>query len=437
MSTKAKLLACVASAVLPWLVASAIPASAADEKFTLSSVINVPTTSANAVGGLNAFDISFVDPVAGVYVLADRSNASIDVIDTGSNTVINQITPGFVGFTGNNDTSGPDGVLIVNHTELWVGDGNSTIWVLHLNNGNVIDKISTAITPGDKTRADELCYDSADHIILMANDASQPAPFVTFISSTSHAVLGHIVMDGSGKPGTGPKATNGIEQCQWSPRTGKFYLNLPEVNGPGDNSQPGAVLVIDPVSETIERTWSVDHSKCVGPQGMAIGPTNQIALGCNGLPTAQNPGVGSVIISESLANTSTNATILFTLAGAGGNDEVWFNPGDDQYFLANSTQGKLGVADPDGTQDQPFATTAAGSHSVAADPVRNQVYVPGNKAAAFCNNGGKGCIGVFTAQGTDDPSICVGQGSPVISVADEGTGDPVFLKEVCPPRGNH
>jgi hypothetical protein len=215
MSTKAKLLACVASVVLPCLVASAIPVSAADETFTLSSTINVPETSSNTVGGLNAFDISFVDPVAGVYVLADRSNASIDVIDTGSNAVINQITPGFVGFTGNNDTSGPDGVLIVNHTELWVGDGNSTIWVLHLNNGKVIDKISTAITPGDQTRADELCYDSADHIILMANDASQPAPFVTFISSTTHTVLGHIVMDGSGNPGTGPKATNGIEQCQW------------------------------------------------------------------------------------------------------------------------------------------------------------------------------------------------------------------------------
>ena len=31
------------------------------------------------------------------------------------------------------------------------------------------------------------------------------------------------------------KATDGIEQCQWSPRTGKFYLAVPEVNGSGGN----------------------------------------------------------------------------------------------------------------------------------------------------------------------------------------------------------
>src|SRR5262249_31770761 len=164
------------------------------------------------------------DPVAGVYVLADRSNKSIDVVDTSSNTLINQLAPGFVGATpcppsvvgaGANDCAGPDGVLIVNHTHVWVGDGNSTVWVLHLQTGKVIDKISTAIGgPGtDPTRADELCLDSKDHIILMANDASVPAPFVTFISSTgNHEVLGRIVMDGSGKPGTGPKATGGIEQ---------------------------------------------------------------------------------------------------------------------------------------------------------------------------------------------------------------------------------
>ena len=38
-----------------------------------------------------------------------------------------------------------------------------------------------------------------------------------------------------GKKGT-PKATNGLEQCGWSAKTGKFYQNVPEVNGPGNDT---------------------------------------------------------------------------------------------------------------------------------------------------------------------------------------------------------
>jgi hypothetical protein len=99
------------------------------------------------------------------------------------------------------------------------------------------------------------------------------------------------------------------------------------------------------------------------------------------------------------------------------------------YFLANTAQGFLGVADPNGHQDRPFATTHAGSHSVAVDPVRNQVYVPFNTGAG---------IGVYTVTpgtGPDDPSVCVGQGAPVISMGgDEGTGSPVLLRVVCPLR---
>ena len=58
----------------------------------------------------------------------------------------------------------------------------------------------------------------------IANDAATPHPFVTFISTETQAVLGHIIMDGIGGR---PDATGGIEQCQWSHRTGKFYINLP------------------------------------------------------------------------------------------------------------------------------------------------------------------------------------------------------------------
>lgn len=58
---------------------------------------------------LRAFDISWVDSASGHYYLAGRSNGSVDVVDIATNTVTAQIG-GFVGNTGKNDTSGPDGV---------------------------------------------------------------------------------------------------------------------------------------------------------------------------------------------------------------------------------------------------------------------------------------------------------------------------------------
>src|SRR5215831_3366696 len=208
------------AAIAPWLLpltatAQPLESAAKDEVFGVTSVINLP-------GGqqLGSFDIGFVDPDHGVYLLADRTNKSIDVVNTSTNAVINQFKPGFVGTVpaascptgGANDCAGPDGVLVANGNQVWVGDGNSRVWVLDLTTGAPIgpSPISTAL-PGttDQTRADELCHDANNGIILIANDASQPHPFVTFISSTDFSVLDHIVMDGmDGRP----DAAGGIEQ---------------------------------------------------------------------------------------------------------------------------------------------------------------------------------------------------------------------------------
>jgi hypothetical protein len=229
---------------------------------------------------------------------------------------------------------------------------------------------------------------------------------VTFISTQTYAVVGsRIVMDGgSGRP----KATAGIEQCQWNHRMGKFYLNIPEVNGPGDDSKPGAVLVIDPKSMQIEKIFTIPIASCAGPQGMALGPDHQILLGCNASKT-------SVVIDER------DGHVIKTLANEGGADEVWFNPGDDHYFLGRSAvtpNQQLGVvdADPPGGQpqeDQSLDIAKPGppnAHSVAADPILNQVYVPIPAGiSTVCSSAGGvdavGCIAVYTPVGKDDPRV--------------------------------
>src|SRR5262249_28501684 len=147
-----------------------------------------------------------------------------------------------------------------------------------------------------------------------------------------------------------------------------------------------------------------------------------------------------------------SGSIIGTLAGEAGADEVWFNPGNTQYFLGNgnhltavggSPAPILGVVDARGKRSDFGPATAVGSHSVAADPVQNQVYVPINSnpaqggASGICGaNGGSnanGCIAVFTViSGTDDKGTCVAQGAPVTGTSG---GEPQFLKVKCPAQG--
>jgi hypothetical protein len=77
--------------------------AAADETFVLKQTITVT----GAV--LHSFDISWVDPDIHSYLLGDRSNKAVDVIDTKSKAQSKLAAGAFVGFTGNNDTSGPNG----------------------------------------------------------------------------------------------------------------------------------------------------------------------------------------------------------------------------------------------------------------------------------------------------------------------------------------
>ena len=392
-----------AMAVAPALLLAG-GAAWADETFRATAAITLPNATPST-GTVTSFDISFVDPVIGLYLLADRTNKTVDVIDTETNKVLVQLGTGlFAGPGTSTDVAGPDGVLTVGHREVWAGDGDSTIKVIDLFSQALTHTIST----GGAKRADELCLDPRDHLVMIANDAETPFPFVSLVSTVSYGVLRRITMDGTF--GT-PKATNGIEQCQWSRRTGKFYVNIPEVNGPGNDTRPGAVLVISPKTMAVEKTFNIPIGLCAGPQGMALGPDHQILLGCN-------VSASTVIIDER------DGSVVKTLQNEGGSDEAWFNEGDGHYFLAESSPSFstinqfLGVINSDPIkEDQSVVTglksgnggTHGTAHSVAADPVLNQVYVPipstsgGKVCSSAGGNDSLGCIAVFTAP-RDDPS---------------------------------
>jgi hypothetical protein len=339
------------------MLAMAVPAlsqetSGKDEAFQLTTVYGLNNTGVGNLptpgsGGFFSFDISWVDNTIHKYYLADRSNKAIEILDLSSfpPTLTQVPNSKFQGFTGNNDTSGPDGVLTANNsTELWVGDTGGTcfptpapacgpgqVWVLNASDASVKTLPGAKANPipvGGKTRADELCYDPVDNLIMIASPAESP-PFVTFISTAgpdAYTVLAKLVFDGTN--GT-PIATNGLEQCGFSPVTGRFYQNVPEIGGPGNDTKPGGIAVIDPKTALnkrprVNKVLDIPLEDCAGPQGMAIGPNNQILLGCNA--AGPNGHRNSVIVN-------TNGKILAVLQDLGGADEVWFNPGDLHYVI--------------------------------------------------------------------------------------------------------
>jgi hypothetical protein len=450
-----KIATCLAVALAP-LFAS-VPVSAADEVFAPTAQVTIPGVP------MGSWDISFVDFTLGQFFLGDRTHNQVDVVDTGSNTFVTGVGTGlFSGVVpaatckartggapgvspGANDCNGPNGVLTTNHNELWVSDGNSTVKVFDLTKpGN---PLIVTIPTGGVFRGDEMCYNPEQQQVMVANNSQADhnsttntnGPFATIISVKSHKVIATIPFDGSKG---GPVATNGAEQCSYSARTERFYITLPGVNNPDDGT--GAVVVINPEDlddkKLIEKTFNFANTDCDTPQGTAVGPAFQLMVGCNGSTASTN----SIVIDQH------NGKILAAIPNESGPDMVWYNPGDGQYFLARSSAAAatqlLGVVDARGLQaDQSVYTAnkpnppAASSHSVAADPVKNQVYVAigGNGSSTVCGSlpGGsntQGCIAVYTTAKDDQ---CLAEGAPV-RTANAGE-DPVFMNGRCRDNDRH
>ena len=398
-----------------------VPALAiADETFSLQQTVVIPGQP------LVSFDISIVDEGLHSYMLADRSNKSIDIIDINSKNVSQIIPPApnaFVGNTGVSVTSGPNGIVTLSamssdrawanldfgrnfSPQIWAGDGNSTVKVIDFRSGLVLNVINT----GGTQRADELCFDRKDGVVMIANDGD-PDLFVTFISTGSgNPILGKIKFDGTDAKGMNLQSTGGIEQCQWNPRDGFIYLNIPSTTL---HSQ-GDVVRIDPVAMKVVADFAAGSvaDNCQ-PAGMALGPQvlfnpgMALLLGCG-------PNTNNVSL---VMNASDGSTVR--IPGNSGADEVWYNPGDGHYFLAegnNPTGHQLGIVDAVTNQpDQNVLGTGVSSHSVAADQQHNQVWMPirgTGGGSTFCGGAGtpqqsQGCIAIFTANGPSQSNSVV------------------------------
>ncbi|HEY2189427.1 MAG TPA: hypothetical protein VGH48_12770, partial [Caldimonas sp.] len=148
-------------------------------------MVAIPKTAANVQpgGAFTSFDISFFNPANGGYYLADRSNASVDIISGATLKVVGQ-APGFTGQAATTSLSGPDGVLAVTSggvTTLYAGDGNSTLKVFNATNP-AAPALLQSISTGGAFRVDEMAYSPATQQLLAANNADSPA-FATLFNA--------------------------------------------------------------------------------------------------------------------------------------------------------------------------------------------------------------------------------------------------------------
>lgn len=387
---------------------------------SLLFTIPVPVASTNKTGGMYGFDISFVDQSTQTYYLGDRSNASVDVVDASSGTFVKHILakPAFAGATGNNSTSGPNGVVAGGNC-LFAGDGPSRVVSFMVPSGKQVSDVKT----GGSFRADEMAFDPKDGLLLVANNA-ETIPFATFISVTAGC-----------KMTLGTKiiytfATNGAEQAVWDPGTGLFYQSIPQI---GDAANPGLgpnglVISLSPKTFKIVEEFPVYLCQ---PAGLSLDPTTQNLLaGCSVVfDTAGKAWSGTDTHTATPYQVVINAKtglIQAYVPGVGGSDEVWYNSADNHWYTGSSksqlapteavsttpstpltAQGAaiLGVVDATSlTADQLVPTinvpavtgvhVSGSSHSVAANAANNWVFVPhpANNALPGCL---KGCIGVY------------------------------------------
>lgn len=343
---------------------------------SLMSTVPVPGIS-SAVS--YSFDLGTVDAANSRYYVTDRTNKSVDVVDTsGAGVVVAQFQPGFKGCITNsgvaspsclavagsginNDASGPDGADVVG-SNVFIGDVNA-LWVLNKSTGAVVKKIAIGGTSG--LRADEGCFDSDDNIYAISSPGETP-PIMTFVDTTDNQVIATVQMH-----------SIGLEACAYDKTTKRFFVNndgqaslVPDstasmvavVGNPRGEMMgiaaadivglksfkaatlgasridyaagamvavaPGAVALPDPAGLIPLATTPVRYAlgNC-DPTGLAVGPGTDIGAMCR-------QGTVGETLTFQILNRTTGA--VAATVNAGGGDQITYDATSNRWFLATS-----------------------------------------------------------------------------------------------------
>lgn len=206
-------------------------------------------------------------------------------------------------------------------------------------------------------------------------------------------------------PGTPPGCVGalglaGLGGSTFNPNTGHFLLT----NGNSSTDLTvGSVDEIDPLHPFTTGTGATVYGPAVinsfpvpncMPTGVEMGPGTDILVTCAGHDGRTFPPLTYIL-------NGTTGAILSAIYNVGGADQGWYNPGDSKYYLgaSNMTPGPvLGVIDAISRQWLQNVPTTGFSHSVAADPKNNHIFVPLGAGPLCQSQGVNGCVGVFASQ---------------------------------------
>jgi len=185
----------------------------------------------------------------------------------------------------------------------------------------------------------------------------------------------------------------------WNPNTGHLLLANPNSIG---ITNIGSIDEIDPqLTDTtcggvscgpvVVNSFVVPN--CM-PSGIVKGPGNNFLVGCGDHDGEAFPPNMYVI-------DGTSGAILTEITTVGGVDEIWYNPGDNKYYLAARdmpTGAVMGVIDAASNLWLQNVTTGSNSHSISVDPGNNHAFVPLQAGAQCTTQSSNGCVGVYAQQ---------------------------------------
>jgi YVTN family beta-propeller protein len=331
------------------------------------------------------------------YYVTDRNNAAVDVFDTGTNQQVGQIKgTGANAFAGSrttngsvdNSISGPNGINMVGNL-LYVGDVNS-VKIIDPSTQQVIKVIQVG-TSGK--RADEACVDATHNLYMIATPEAD-TPYLTLINTNTQSIVGTVMFtDASGAPSAG------LEACQYDAAGDTFYINNDgtTANPHGEFvAMPGAAIRAIPTGGSANYTdlagvRMYNEGNC-DPTGLALGPGNEVAVGCREATT------GAPLLVQIMDRT--NGRILASV-NAGGGDQMEYDAATNRYYNAASrwtasgkasTNGSCSAASPctpvlsiiDAATHAVVAKLATGNnaHSVAVDSATSKAFMPISSATA-------------------------------------------------------
>jgi hypothetical protein len=90
----------------------------------------------------------------------------------------------------------------------------------------------------------------------------------------------------------------------------------------------GEIAVIAPHSLTVDKVFPLDA--CI-PHGIMMGPNDHLVVGCSADATVTLGARAKTLIID-----ATNGAVIKEITEIGSSDQVWYNPGDQRYYVAGN-----------------------------------------------------------------------------------------------------